>query len=64
MILVLTLAAVSFLHNTVIPIEMGSLQETKFLLQDNLAQPIIMYIIEGFALIIIFIVILHQQLIY
>ncbi len=57
MILVLTLAAVSFLHNTVIPIEMGSLQETKFLFQDNLAQPLIMYIIEGFALIVIFIII-------
>ena len=56
LMLLLTITIVSFIHNTIIPIEMGSLQETKFLFQDNLAQPIIMYIMEGFALIIIFLV--------
>jgi len=54
LIIILSITGMSFLHNTVFPINMGSLQEAKFLLQDNLAQPIIMYLFEGIGFIVLF----------
>ena len=50
----LIVVIVSFINNTVFPINVGTLQQSKFLLQENLAQSTLMYIFEGASLIIIF----------
>jgi hypothetical protein len=52
--IVLLFTIISFVHNTIFPLDVGSLQETKFLNQDNLAQPLIIYFIEALAFIIVY----------
>lgn len=45
----------SFIYNSIIPINLGTLQMHRFSNIDNLAKPIYFYIIEGFLLILIFV---------
>ncbi len=46
LIIVTSGVVIGFIHNTIVPIEMGTLQETVFLNQEHLAQPVILYIAE------------------
>ncbi len=53
LLFILTVTILAFIHNTIFPIKMGSLQETRFLNPDNLKQPLLMYIFEGIGIIAI-----------
>ncbi|MCF8346253.1 MAG: membrane protein insertase YidC [Bacteroidales bacterium] len=46
-------AAVGFLHNTIVPINMGTLQDAVFLKKDNLAKPVSVYFAEGIGILFI-----------
>ncbi|MBN2668914.1 MAG: membrane protein insertase YidC [Bacteroidales bacterium] len=48
-----TIALLSFLYNTILPIDLGTLQESRFLFQDRLSMPILYYFLEIFLIIII-----------
>jgi YidC/Oxa1 family membrane protein insertase len=50
----LAIVAISFIHNTILPIEMGTLQENKFEKQQALMVAPYLYFVEGLALIAIF----------
>ena len=49
----LFLVASSFIYGTIIPINVGTLQVTKYSLQNNLASDLVNYLMEGFLLIFI-----------
>ncbi len=46
-VILVSLVLISFVHNTIVPIDLGSLQENKFLNENNLAQPLLNYLLEG-----------------
>ena len=50
LILFLVIVVVSFVHNTIIPINVGTLQVNKFIDEGNIAAPLYYYFIEGFAI--------------
>jgi hypothetical protein len=50
---VLVLSVVGLINSTFFPIDLGTLQEGKFILQEKLAQPIIFYVIESIVIIIL-----------
>lgn len=50
LLFVLILAIIGFIHNTLLPIDMGTLQQSRFVDQDNLAQPLYIYILEAFSI--------------
>jgi len=52
---VLILVVLSFIYSLVIPIQLGSLQISQFSEQNNLAAPIMHYVLEAVLLISIFI---------
>ncbi|MBI9066757.1 MAG: membrane protein insertase YidC [Salinivirgaceae bacterium] len=54
LITILTLTVLSFIHNSIIPIHVGTLQENKFVEQDNLSASILLYLLEGIAMISFF----------
>ncbi len=56
-VFVLALAIGGFFHNTLFPIDLGSLQENKFLHEQNLAQPLAKYILEALIFIVIIIIV-------
>lgn len=47
---ILTLTIIGFIHNTLLPIDMGTLQQSRFVDQDNLAQPLYIYIFEALSI--------------
>jgi YidC/Oxa1 family membrane protein insertase len=47
LIVTMTLVFVGFVNNTINPLDLGVLQEYKYVNQSNLAQPVLQYIIEG-----------------
>ena len=51
--LMLFIVLVVFINSSIIPINLGSLQENRFSLQENLAEPIFKYIIESVVLLAI-----------
>jgi len=51
--IVLFLVTICFVYGTIIPINMGTLQVTKYSLQNNLASELINYLLEGILLIAI-----------
>ncbi len=55
LLFVLVIATLTFIYSSVIPINLGSLQESRFAEQEKLAAPIINYILEAFLLIGVFI---------
>ncbi|MEX0983249.1 MAG: membrane protein insertase YidC [Bacteroidales bacterium] len=50
----LTAVAISFIHNTIFPIETGTLQENRFEKEQALIVSPYLYLVEGFALIALF----------
>ncbi len=57
-LLVLMLTILGFYNNTIHPIYVGSLQETKFLLEGNLSQPVTSYLLEGSLILIVYLLLL------
>jgi hypothetical protein len=56
LLLLITTSAVilGFIHNTLLPIHLGTLQEAVFLEHSNLAKPVRLYLLEGFGTLGIF----------
>lgn len=50
---ILTITVLGFIHNTLLPINLGTLQEGVYLLQDKLAQPVGVYFLEGISIVCI-----------
>jgi len=50
LIFILTLTCIGFIHNTLLPIDLGTLQQSRFVDQDNLAQPVHIYILEAISI--------------
>jgi len=53
LVFILTLTSLSFIHNTIFPINLGSLFEGHFENPENLALPIYCYILESFSILAI-----------
>lgn len=53
-VFVLSMVLISFVHNTIAPIKLGSLQGNKFLHQDNLALPLFYFFLEGSSFLCVF----------
>ncbi len=52
--ILLTLSLLSFTHNTLIPINVGTLQESRFVAAENIAQALLHYILEAIYIILLF----------
>jgi YidC/Oxa1 family membrane protein insertase len=50
LLIVLILTCIGFIHNTLLPIDMGTLQENKFVKQNNMAQPVFIYFLEALSI--------------
>lgn len=70
-IVMITIVILGFIHNTIAPIQVGTLQDAVFLRQDNLAQPLSLYILEALGIPAIFFFVrwlihrgYHKQILY
>ena len=55
LLVVITIVVISFIYSSVIPINLGNLQESRFSEQEKLASQTIYYILEAILLIVVFI---------
>ncbi|MEX0986486.1 MAG: membrane protein insertase YidC [Bacteroidales bacterium] len=54
LILLISTVVLSFIHNTIVPIRVGTLQDAVFLKQDNLAKPVSLFLLEAIGMLGIF----------